>query len=184
MVIGLMAVLDLSGVSIAVSAYFAAALVTISLGLIVGAWFGRARGLIALAMLTSIGLLISTGTERWGGEMGNSLYKPQSLGAVADRYDFTIGNATLDLRNVDFANRQQDIVLTMKVGQLRVLLPPAVDTTANLQLQNGRATVLGKTFDGREINGQTVTDQGADGAGGGTLRLDLQMDTGSVEVIR
>jgi hypothetical protein len=29
-----------------------------------------------------------------------------------------------------------------------------------------------------------VTDQGPDGAGGGTLKLDLQMDTGNLEVSR
>ncbi len=89
----------MAGASIAISAYFAAALVTIALGLIVGAWFGRARGLIALALLASLGLLISTGAERWGGELGNSVYRPHTIGAVADRYDFTIGNATLDLRD-------------------------------------------------------------------------------------
>jgi hypothetical protein len=72
----------------------------------------------------------------------------------------------------------------MKIGQLRVLLPPAVDTTATLQLENGRAAILGKRFDGREIDGESVADQGADGPGGGTLRLDVQMDTGNVEVIR
>ena len=184
MVIGLMAVIDMAGASIAVSAYFAAALVTIALGLIVGAWIGRARGLIALALLTSVGLLISTGAERWGGEVGNSVYRPMSIGAVADQYDFTIGNATLDLRDVDFTNQQQSVALTMKVGQLRVLLPPTVDTSATLQMKNGRAVILGKTFDGNEVADQSVTDQGSDGPGGGTLKLDLQMDTGNVEVLR
>jgi phage shock protein PspC (stress-responsive transcriptional regulator) len=184
MVVGLIAAIDMAGASVAVSAYFAAALVTIALGLIVGAWFGRARGLIALAMLTSIGLLISTGTERWGDELGNSVYRPQSIGAVADRYDFSIGNATLDLREVDFAGQQQTVTLTMKLGQIQVLLPQNVDTTATLQLENGRAVIFNREIEGREINGESVSDNGPDGAGGGTLRLDLQMDTGNVEVLR
>jgi len=184
MVIGLLAVIDMAGASIAVSAYFAAALVTIALGLIVGAWFGRARGLIALALLASLGLAIATGTERWGGEVGNSVYRPATIGAVADRYDFTAGNVTLDLRGIDFTGQQQDITVTMKLGQLRVLVPETADTTATVRMDNGRALILGKEFDSREVDGQSVTDLGKDGTGGGTLKLDLQLDTGNMEVIR
>jgi len=183
-VLGLMAVIDMAGATIAVSAYFAAALVTIALGLIVGTWFGRARGLIALALLASLGLAISTGAERWGGEVGNSVYRPATLAAVADRYDFTAGNATLDLRDINFGGQQQDITATMKVGQLRVLLPADVDTTTTVHMQAGRAVLLGKEYDNQSIDGQTVTDLGTDGTGGGTLRLDLQLDTGNLEVTR
>jgi phage shock protein PspC (stress-responsive transcriptional regulator) len=183
-VIGLMAVLDMAGAAFAVSAYFAAALVTIALGLIAGAWFGRARGLIALALLTSLGLLISTGTERWGGELGNSVYRPSTIGAVADRYDFTAGNATLDLRDIDFTGQQQTITLTMKLGQIRVLLPEKVDTTTSLQVHNGRGLIFGREFTGRSVNDEAVTDLGTDGAGGGTLKLDIELDTGNVEVNR
>jgi hypothetical protein len=184
MVIGVMAVIDMAGASIAISAYFAAALVTIALGLIVGAWLGRARGLIALALIASLGLGVSNGVERWGDEVGNSVYRPQSVAAIADRYDFTAGNATLDLRDIDFTGQQQTVALTMKLGQLRVLLPANVDTTATLGLDTGRAMILGKEFDRRSVANETVTDLGSDGTGGGTLKLDLQMDTGNVEVLR
>ncbi|WP_030436591.1 PspC domain-containing protein [Actinoplanes subtropicus] len=183
-VIGLMAVLGMAGAHITVSAYFAAALVTVALGLVVGAWFGRARGLIALAILLSIGLGVSTGVERWGGQVGNSIYRPQSVAEIADRYDFTAGNVTLDLSAIDFTGQSETITLTMKLGQLRVLLPPTVDTTATLSLDTGRAMILGHQYDGRSVNDETVTDLGSDGNGGGTLKLDLQMDTGSVEVNR
>jgi hypothetical protein len=183
-VLGLMAAIDMAGASIAISAYFAAALVTIGLGLVVGAWLGRARGLIALGLIAALGLLISTGAERWGGEIGNSVYRPLTIQAVADRYDFAVGNATLDLSQIDFANQRQNITVTMKVGQLKVLLPQTVDTTATIRMENGRAEVLGKHYDGREIDGQQVTDLGPDETGGGNLVLDLQMDTGNLEVNR
>ena len=184
MVIGVLAVVDMAGADITVSAYFAAALVTIALGLVVGTWLGRARGLIALGLLASIGLFIATGAERWGGEVGNSVYRPETLAAVPDRYDFTAGNATIDLRKLNFTGQTQTITATMKVGQLRVLVPANVDTTAVLRVENGRALIFDKTFEGREVEGQDITDLGADGAGGGTLKLDLQMDTGNVEVNR
>ena len=183
-VMGLLAVLDMAGLSVAVSAYFAAALATIALGLIVGAWLGRARGLIALAVVATIGLVISTGLERFGGQMGAKVYRPQSVAGIADRYDLTIGNATLDLRRVNFTGATQETTVQMKVGQVRVLLPETVDTTVDVQMSGGRAQVFGQEWDGRDLTTQEVTDLGVDGAGGGTLRLNLLLDTGNLEVTR
>jgi phage shock protein PspC (stress-responsive transcriptional regulator) len=182
-VMGILAALDMSGLNIAVSAYFATALVTIALGLLVGAWFGRARGLIFLAFLTTIGLVISTGTERWGSEFRDSVYRPATLAEVADSYEFTLGNVTLDLRAVDFDNAEQSTAVTMKVGQLRVLLPNDVDTTASVRV-GGRALVFNQEYSGNDAASQSITDLGADGAGGGKLQLDLRLDTGNLEVIR
>jgi len=182
MVLGLLALIDVAGASVTVSAYFAAALATIGLGLILGAWFGRARGLIALAIITTLGLSISTVAERYGGQVANSSYHPQSLAEVADRYDFKIGNVTLDLRAVDFDKAQQDVTVAMNVGQVKVLLPPNVDTTATVTMDDGRAVLFGHEYTNTDaIN---ITDQGADGAGGGTLRLNVQLKTGNVEVLR
>jgi len=183
-VMGVLALIDLAGVSVAVSAYFAAALATIALGLIVGAWLGRARGLIALALLATMGLAVSSGAERWGGELGNSSYRPQSLGAVADRYDFSIGNATLDLRAIDFTGQQQVTTVAMKVGQIKVLLPDNVDTTTTVAMDGGRALIFGRQWEGQDLGSQEVTDLGPDGAGGGSLRLNIEMNTGNVEVTR
>ncbi|KUL36595.1 PspC domain-containing protein [Actinoplanes awajinensis] len=183
MVIGVLAALDMAGLNVAVSAYFAAVLATLGFGLLLGAWFGRARGLIFLALLTTIGLLISTGTERWGSEFRDSVYRPATLAEVADSYEFTLGNVTLDLRAVDFTGADQTTAVTMKVGQLRVLLPDSVDTTASVRV-GGRAVVFGQETSGSAAESQAVTDLGADGAGGGKLQLDLRLDTGNLEVIR
>ncbi len=183
-VMGVLALIDLSGVDVSVSAYFAAALATIGLGLVVGAWFGRARGLIALALLAGLGLGVSSGAETWGGELGNSSYRPQSITAVADRYDFTIGTATLDLRAVDFAGQQQVTAVSMKVGQLKILLPDEVDTTTTVRMDGGRARIFGREWDGQDLGSQELTDLGPDGAGGGSLRLNIELNTGDLEVIR
>ncbi|MBG0563268.1 PspC domain-containing protein [Actinoplanes aureus] len=179
---GVLAALDMAGMSVAVSAYFALALATIALGLIVGTWFGRARGLIALAVLVTFGLIVSTGVERFGQDFTPSVYRPASLAEVADRYDFTFGNVTLDLRQVDFAGAEQSTTVTMKLGQLRVLLPPEVDTTADVRLDGGRTLLFGNEFN--DAGSQSASDLGIDGAGGGTLLLNLQMEAGNLEVAR
>jgi hypothetical protein len=188
MVMGLLAVLDLAGLSVPISAYFAAALATIALGLIVGAWFGRARGLIALALVATTGLAVSTGLERFGGQVGNNVVRPTSLAGVADRYDLPLGNATVDLRRVDFAKADadaaQETTVHMRVGQLKVLLPPNVDATADVRMSDGRAMVFGREWNGQDLSAQEVTDPGRDGPGGGTLKLIIEMTAGNLEVSR
>lgn len=183
-VLGMLALIDVAGVTVSVSAYFAAALVTLAAGLIVGAWIGRARGLIFLALLATLGLAVSSGTERWGGDFSNEVLRPRSVAAVADRYDFPLGNETIDLRGVDFTGAQQDTTITMKAGQVRVLLPDNVDTTASVDVVRGRAQIFGRDFSGNDVGTQSVTDTGADGPGGGTLRLTISMNAGNVEVTR
>jgi len=183
-VLGTLALIDTAGASVSISGYFAAALATIALGLLVGAWLGRARGLIALALLATFGLAVSSGTEQWGSGIGSNTFRPKTIDAVGDRYDFTLGNATLDLRAVSFTKAQQSTMVVMRYGQLKILLPDNVDTTASIDMQSGRATVFGKEWDGRNVGSQEITDLGADGAGGGTLHLTIQMKAGNVEVTR
>jgi len=184
MVLGVLALIDVAGASVPVSTYFAAVLTTIALGLIVGTWFGRARGLIALAVVATIGLAISSGAERYGGQVANSVYRPQNISQVADRYDFKVGNVTLDLRNVKFADVPQDTTVAMNVGLIKVLLPADVDTTASVTMDGGRAVLFGHEYDGDSVKSLNITDQGSDGAGGGTLRLNIELKTGNVEVSR
>ncbi|MFG1607300.1 PspC domain-containing protein [Actinoplanes sp. NPDC049265] len=184
LVMGLLTMLSLSGVHVTVSAFFAAALATIALGLIVGAWIGRARGLIALALIATLGLGVSSGLERFGGQIGSNVYRPAALSAVADRYDFTVGNAVLDLRRIDFAGAEQTTTIEMKVGQIQVLLPPNVDVTADVGMNEGRVVVFGTEYDAQQAGAQPFTDQGKDGPGGGSLKLNILMTTGNVEVTR
>ena len=184
MVLGVLALIDVAAASVSVSAYFAAALATIGLGLLVGAWFGRARGLIMLALIATLGLAISSGVERFGGQVANSNYQPQSISQVADRYDFKVGDVTLDLRAVDFTGVQQDTTVTMDLGQVRVLLPDNVDTSAGVAVENGRVVAFGREYAGQDTRSIKITDLGADGTGGGTLRLTIQVKAGNVEVSR
>jgi phage shock protein PspC (stress-responsive transcriptional regulator) len=182
MVTGLIGVLDMSGVDVDISAYFAAALATTALGLIVGAWFGRARGLIALALVLSFALGVSSGLERFGREWTPSVYQPTTLAAVADTYEFNVGNVTLDLRQIDFSGQSQATTIDMKLGQLKVLLPATVDATVEAGVEGGRLVLFNEEFTDSAY--RQVTDLGTDGAGGGTLTLDIRLEAGNVEVVR
>ncbi|GIE28748.1 hypothetical protein Ait01nite_017930 [Actinoplanes italicus] len=182
MVTGLIGAIDMSGVDVDVSAYFAAALVTTALGLIVGAWFGRARGLIALAVVLSFALGLASGLEGLGREWTPSVYRPATAAGLADQYDFNVGNVTLDLRQVDFSGQTQLTKINMKLGQVKVLLPEKVDTSVEAGVEGGRLVLFGEEFaDGTY---QERSDLGTDGAGGGNLTLNIRLEAGNVEVVR
>jgi hypothetical protein len=184
-VLAVMALVDMTGVNIAASWYVAAALATVGAGLIVGAWFGRARGLIALGVLLALALGATTAAQRIGGvSSGEMTWRATSVGELATRYSYPVGEATLDLRQVDFTGQDRAVGVVMNVGQLTVLLPATVDVSIAADVNFGQAEVLGQQWSGADQNVRTVTDNGPDGVGGGTLRLDLKMDAGSLEVSR
>jgi phage shock protein PspC (stress-responsive transcriptional regulator) len=186
--IGAIVLVDLANLlPVAPSAYFAAALATIALGLLVGAWFGRARWLIVLGLVASAALGIATVGESYDrvrGTGGNVTWSPASYQLLADRYENSFGDATLDLRQVDFANQHAEVSVSVNFGRLTVLVPPHVDVTTRTDVNAGDAIVFGSRWSGFEGPGREATDLGADGAGGGELRLNLHVNAGDVEVSR
>jgi phage shock protein PspC (stress-responsive transcriptional regulator) len=194
LIVGLVTALDLAGVvNVRVSTYFAAILLTIALGLLVGAWFGRARWLIPLGLVTALGLGVATVAEsprsgpiRWWARhdvAGDVLWRPSTYDELATRYQSNFGNATLDLTDVDFTDRDAYIAVEVNFGNLTVLVPPDVDVTARADVNAGSAQLF-RNSDGGFGNSTEVTDLGEDGAGGGKLRLELEVNAGNVEVRR
>ncbi|TWJ25946.1 cell wall-active antibiotic response 4TMS protein YvqF [Micromonospora endolithica] len=191
----MVAVLDLLAVfDVGASAYFAAALATIGLGLLVGTWFGRARWLIALGLVTAAALAVATvadSYDRIRGVDGAVTWAPGSHAELATRYENTFGDAVLDLRAVDFAGKDTEITVSINFGEATVVVPPNVDVTTTADVNAGDATVFGRrygTLDERAggVDGplRETTDVGVDGAGGGRLRLFIHVNAGDLEVTR
>ena len=93
----LLASVDVLDVDVEVAG--AIALGIIGIGLVVSAWFGRARGLVPLAVLLTIALsavaVIDTPIE---GGIGDRDYRPASLAQLEDEYRLAIGSMRLDFR--------------------------------------------------------------------------------------
>ncbi|HEY6593298.1 MAG TPA: PspC domain-containing protein [Asanoa sp.] len=179
----------LNVVSVHPSSYFAASLATIGLGLLVGAWLGRARWLIALGLVAAAALGISTVAESQLGpetsrRRADVVWTPVNAAALNSNYDLPFGDGTLDLSGVDFAGQDKTVTITMNVGELRVLVPPKVDVTARVDVDAGDARVFGTSSSGFAQPAVNVTDLGDDGAGGGSLKLDVHVNAGDVEVTR
>ncbi len=186
--LGLVGVLDLLDVfGIGASAYFAAALAVIGLGLLVGTWFGRARWLIALGLVTAAALAVVTVVESYDrvrGVDGAVTWAPTSHRDLANRYEQSFGDAVLDLRAIDFSQQETEITVAINFGEATVVLPPDVDVTAVTRVTAGDANILGQRTQGMDNRPVDTVDLGPDGAGGGKLRLNLHVNAGHMEVSR
>jgi hypothetical protein len=186
--LGVVTALDLSNaVDLGPSAYFFGALVTVALGLLVGAWFGRARWLIAVGLVLCVALAISSAAESWDrvGNVGSDVaWSPDSPEELANRYENNFGDAVLDLTNIDFTGQDRQVTVEVNFGALEVIVPPEVDVTATVEVGAGEADVFGDSWSGVNRPDTAVTDLGSDGAGGGQLDLTVRVNAGNAEVHR
>ncbi|MEU8071808.1 MULTISPECIES: PspC domain-containing protein [unclassified Micromonospora] len=186
--LGVVAMLDLLDVfPVGAAGYFAAVLATIGLGLLVGTWFGRARWLIALGLVTAAALGIATVAESYDrvrGIDGNVTWAPTDLRDLASRYENNLGDATLDLRGIDFDKQDVQVTVDVNLGNATVVVPPNVDVTTVADVNAGDATVFGRRSGGLGGRQWETTDAGPDGPGGGKLRLFVHVNAGKLEVTR
>ena len=186
---GVVAMLDLLNViRVRPTTYFAAALLTVALGLLVGAWLGRARWLIALGVAAAAALGISSIAEYQidhDQSIGRreAVWQPTTMAELQPRYRLPFGDARLDLTNLDFAGQSKEVDISLNAGELDVRVPETVDVVANVDIDAGDAQVFDRSAGGFGQS-MTVTDNGEDGVGGGTLRLTIHVNTGHVEVSR
>ncbi|HET8659417.1 MAG TPA: PspC domain-containing protein [Micromonosporaceae bacterium] len=185
--LGVLAAADLTGARVRPSAYFATGLGIIGLGLLAGAWVGRARWLIPLGLATTVALGISSGAEGFDHirpSAGDVEWRPRTFEQLDARYELGTGEATLDLRELDFTGRDETVVATVRFGTLRVILPPDVDVDVRADINAGDARVFGVSWGGINQAARQLSDDGDDGPGGGQLHLTVHVNAGDLEVDR
>jgi hypothetical protein len=189
LVLGTVAMLDLIGLSVPAAAYVAAALATVGAGLVIGTWYGRARGLIALGIILTVVLGgVSAGShidaDGWR-RAGSSSWAPKNVAEIQPSYVQDIGDARLDLSGVDFTEHTVTIDVKVDLGSMQIILPQDVDAEVTTNVDLGHAQVLGEEWGGLNTSERTVTDAGSDGPGkGGKVIINAQVDLGNVEVHR
>jgi len=184
--VGVVVLVDVAGAHVPVSVYFAAPLAVVAAGLIVGAWYGRARGLIAVGAVFSVLLAITLAAEThgWTDTRAPVTWGPAGVEQLQPSYRIDTGNAVLDVSRVDFTGRSQSVEVHVSAGNLDIVLPSTVDVEVRATVGIGNATVLGQEWGGIGQSGHTVTDNGPDGPGGGTLTINATVNVGNLEVRR
>lgn len=180
--LGTLGLFDVAGNGIPDSAYPALALTVIGVMLVVGAWFGRAGGLVALGVVATVALIgTSVAEPRFEGDRRID-ETPTTAVQVEDRYFVPAGAIGLDLSNIRDVERLdgRTIEVEANAGEIVVTLPEGVDVNLDADVSMaGEITVAGDTRGGTGVSVDRTIDGGADAP-----QIDLQLDllVGSIEV--
>jgi phage shock protein PspC (stress-responsive transcriptional regulator) len=162
----------------------AVAVGTIGAGLLVGAWFGRARWLTWLGIPLLIALIVvSASNVSLKGGVGDRRYDPQTAAQVQPEYRIGIGNIRLDLSDVDVSKDLVRTKVSAGVGNIEVIVPRSADVVIDGRAGIGEIDLLGQVANGTSAS-RSVTDYGPGGDSRIDLKLDLDVSIGRVEVDR
>lgn len=185
--VGVVGLVDALGASVPLSAYLATALGVTGLGLVVGAWFGRSRGLVALGVglafvLVPVATLERADISGLDEAFVQDTIEPTSARAIDGRtFEHGVGDITYDLSEIDFTDRSADLTIQMGSGNLQVTVPDEVAVELDARVGMGQVDAFGSASSGV---GVSRTQDYPGEADGGTLRLDIEMGFGNVEVDR
>jgi hypothetical protein len=127
-------------------------LAIVGAGLLIGAWWGRARWLIApgivLALVLGAASLVPLDVRP---TFGNVLWQPLSQQEIRSTYENAFGNATLDLTHVEFGNRPHRIVIKVRFGNVDVVVPRRVPVLVHGRTKLGHLEAFGREFSGGDV---------------------------------
>lgn len=156
----------------------AVALGVLGAGMVVASFAGGGRGLLGLAIPLAALALVANALPVGGTwpTSGHLVVHPDHPAAVLPRYELSKGNITLDLRSLRLGDDQR-VHSSVRVGEGSVLIhvPDDANLAASCSADQGSVRCGGEGLD------QRIEDSGKDG---GRITLDLDVRTGSVEVIR
>lgn len=183
--LGVLAAIDALGADVPLPAYPATVVAGAGLGLLIGTWYGRARGLIALGLLGLLALPPTAFAQEFHGGFvhGTRTIVPTTSSELLPSYDFRGGEVRLDLSRLDLAGQDARSTVHLGAGELVVTVPRTADVTLHLRLSAGQYETFDAQDGGIDLV-RTVQDQGPDGPGGGALELTIRQGVGHLEVRR
>jgi Cell wall-active antibiotics response 4TMS YvqF len=184
-VLGIAWLVDLTGAA-NVDARFVLALElgVVGVALIVGAWFGRAHGLIALALLLTVFAgAFSVLRLPLRGDIGEHIVAPQTLGDLNSRYRLGIGHLELDLTGARLDPHPHHIELTDAIGFIEVRVPANARVEVIARSDTGSLDILGRSTIGGTHVKKTVIDDPF-GTSGPRIVIDAHVGFGAVKVER
>jgi len=175
--IGVLGIVDLAGLAVADSAYPALALGASGVMLVVGAFYGRAGGLILLGLIAAVATAGATAAQEVDAERIDET--PQTAASVESRYELTGGEIELDLTEVEDLDSLdgRTIRLDARFGRIQVVLPPGLDVLVNADIEAAGTTRLFGSSEDRSDTAQL--DGGTDVP---AITIDAQVSFGEIEI--
>jgi phage shock protein PspC (stress-responsive transcriptional regulator) len=137
-----------------------------------------AAGTILALTLVAAAVFASIFHVHLGRGVGERSYVVAGAQDLHRNYRLGIGDLTVDLGNVRFAEGETHVGTRVDVGNLQVIVPQNVALRVHGDAQLGQVEVLGQTADGRNV------DKKLEQAGKRVLVLDAHVGVGKVSVTR
>ncbi len=150
--------------------------------LVIAAFAGGARWLIAPALILAIPVAIVAAADvDLSGGVGERDYRPATVADLRDEYRLGAGDLTLDLRDVDFPAGTTTVRTHLGMGSLRVMLPEAACLDSDVHVGMGDVQVLGRSNDGFDIDASRREDAPGDAA---IVRVEVDAGVADVHIHR
>jgi len=159
--------------------YVALAITILGVGLVVGAFAGRARWLILVGLLTVPGLLASMAFDwGWRGDGVDRHIIPTTFSELQPSYSYDVGEIVIDLTHLPWSDNDIEIVASLDAGNIQVLVPEDVAITGSAVADVGR--VSGPDDESFGIGDLAIIFD--EPGSSGSVGLDLEIGVGNIEV--
>ncbi len=178
--LGMLGVADLSGADVTPSAYPGLALGITGFMLVVGAFYGRAGGLILVGLLTTGALFGTSVGEHWSG--GRIYADPTRAADVDNEYWLATGEVVVDLTDVidSAALDGRTINVGVGAGRVEVVVPDDLDVSVDGEVGGpGQVMVFGRSADGINPSVRGSVDGGVEAP---DLHIKAFAGAGEIEV--
>jgi phage shock protein PspC (stress-responsive transcriptional regulator) len=178
--LGVLGILDLAGAPIADPAYPALVVGTCGVMLLVGAFYGRAGGLILVGLLAAVGLAGATITQEVDG--ADISRTPVRASDVPDQLETSAGEIVLDLTQVQdlSALDGRTIGLDSDIGRIEVIVPAGLSVHVDANVDGpGHLKLFGDERGGIGI-GIQVDHFG--GAGTPEISIEADVSVGEIKI--
>jgi phage shock protein PspC (stress-responsive transcriptional regulator) len=177
---GLLWMLRVSGTATPTNAQlFATPLAVLALGLLVGAFVGRAKWTILLAFpLVPFVVAANAVTVPLNGTWDRVVVAPIHAGDLKPTYEQSGGKLLFDLRLLDQGARPTPMSADLGIGEIQVLLPKCLPVVISAKAGYGGVDVFGASHGGP---GASIDVQNGSGP---SIHMDLHVGVGAIDVYR
>ncbi len=178
--LGALGAADLAGVDVAPSAYPALVLTLSGVLLLVGAFFGRAGGMILIGFIAAFATIGSTVGDQW--HPHRQVERPSIAASVHDSYHIDVGDLVVDLTQVSdpSALDGRTINVSAGAGHLDIRVPAGVTVVTHAQISGpGGINSFGQDSGGINTEVDSVHDAGPKAP---TLTIDADLHVGGIDL--
>ncbi len=178
--VGVLGILDLAGAPVADPAYPALVVGVCGVMLLVGAFYGRAGGLILIGLVAALALSLATITQRVDG--ADITRRPLTAADVPSDLDTSAGEIVLDLTQVQDlpALAGRDIELDSDIGRIEVIVPAGLSVHVDANVHGpGHLELFGDDRGGIGIDDEVTHVAGTDTP---EISIDADVSIGEIKI--